>query len=242
MTDFTRYSLSFAVVAFAWVVAGCASTYSPTACNALEDPEEYTETYDPFESVNRAIFDWNMRSDKAIFEPMAREYKRIMPDPVETGISNFYRNLKEPRNMISSALSGELGITAESGVRFTVNTTVGLLGFIDIADSAGIAYRNYDFGHMLGHWGVGDGPYIVYPFAGSSNLRDSFGSVTHQHTTYVEKRIKKPEHQLFVQAGSFVNTRVGLLPFTDILADQPDPYLFARESYRQNRLNTICNP
>ena len=144
--------------------------------------------------------------------------------------------------MISSALSGELDITAESGVRFTVNTTVGLLGFIDIADSAGIAYRNYDFGHMLGHWGVGDGPYIVYPFAGSSNLRDSFGSVTHQHTTYVEKRIKKPEHQLFVQAGSFVNTRVGLLPFTDILADQPDPYLFARESYRQNRLNTICNP
>ncbi len=144
--------------------------------------------------------------------------------------------------MISSLLSGRLGITAQSGIRFTMNSTVGVFGLFDFADKAGIHYSDYDFGHMFGSWGIGDGPYIVWPFTGPSNLRDSIGSATHLNVTYVEKRIKKSEHQLFVQVGSVVDSRARLLPFTDLLEQQPDPYLFARESYRQSRLNTICNP
>lgn len=241
MAKLSRYFLSVAVTATVLLSAGCASTYSPSACKAL-DPEEYTETYDPFESFNRSVFDFNLSLDKTLLAPLARGYKRITPDPVETGISSFYRNLKEPRNMVSSVLSGQLEITAKSGLRFTLNTTAGLLGFIDVADKAGINYENYDFGHMLGHWGVGPGVYFVYPVAGPTNSRDSFGSLIHLHTTYVENRIKKSEHQLLVQAGSYVNTRANLLTFTDMLADQPDPYLFARESYRQSRLDRICNP
>ena len=241
MNYFARSSLSIVSVAFLWLLAGCATTYTPTACNYL-DPEEYTETSDPFESANRVIFKWNEQSDRVIFEPVARAYKQVTPDPVEHGVSNFFRNLKEPRNMISSTLAGKLDIAATSGVRFVFNSTVGLFGFVDVADKAGMPYKNFDFGNMFAYWGVGDGPYIVLPVRGPTNLRDSVGSFAHVNYTYVEKRIKKSEHQTFVQVGSAINTRAQLLPFTDILAEQPDPYIFARESYRQSRLNTICNP
>ena len=108
MNYFARSSLSIVSVAFLWLLAGCATTYTPTACNYL-DPEEYTETSDPFESANRVIFKWNEQSDRVIFEPVARAYKQVTPDPVEHGVSNFFRNLKEPRNMISSTLAGKTG-------------------------------------------------------------------------------------------------------------------------------------
>ena len=241
MIGHARYFLSVAVVSLIWVITGCATFYTPAACTSL-DPEQYIETHDPFESVNRAVFNFNLKSDKAIYQPIARAYKKFTPDPVESSVSSFYRNLKEPRNMISSLLSGRLGITAQSGVRFTMNTTFGLFGIFDVADMTGIPYKDHDFGHMFGYWGFGDGPYIVWPFAGPSNLRDSVGSATHMHFTYVEKRIKKSENQLFVQFVSVIDTRARLLPLTDLLEQQPDAYLFARESYRQSRLNTICNP
>lgn len=188
------------------------------------------------------MFEFNESTDKAIYQPVARTYKAITPDPVETSVSSFYRNLKEPRNIVSSLLAGRTDITAESSIRFTMNSTLGLLGLIDLAGHAGIPYNDYDFGHMLGAWGVGEGPYVVWPFTGPSNMRDTAGSAIHLQVTYVEKRIKKSEHQLFVQVGSAVDSRARLLPFTELLDQQPDPYLFARESYRQARLNTICNP
>ena len=221
-------------------LAGCASTYSPSSCDAL-DPELYTETYDPFESVNRTIYRLNLRMDKAVYEPLARSYRNVTPDPVEASVSSFYRNLKEPRNLVSSAFAGKFEVAAQSGLRFSINTTLGLFGIFDVADYMGVSYKDHDFGHMFGAWSIGDGPYVVYPFAGPSNLTATVGSVVNSRHTYVEKHIENSEHQMAVQVGSIVDTRARLLPFTDLAAEQADPYLFVRESYRQSRLDVICN-
>ena len=232
--------LVFALAVCVLLISGCAKNYSPTACEAL-DPEFYVEASDPFESINRSIFNFNQTLDKALFEPTARRYKKFTNDNLEKGISNFYGNLSEPRNMIAAALMGNLPGAVTSGMRFVVNSTFGLAGFIDIGGAAGIPYSNYDFGHVFGRWGVSDGPYIVTPIFGPTNVRDAAGFAVHNRYTYVEKHIEKSEHQLIVQQISLVDTRVKLLPFTDLLEEQPDPYLFVRESYRQTRLNTICN-
>ena len=232
--------LVFALTVCVLLVSGCAKNYSPTACEAL-DPEFYTEASDPFESINRSIFNFNLTLDKALFEPTARTYKKITNDDLEKGISNFYNNLREPRNMTAAALMGNLPGAVASGTRFVVNSTFGLAGFIDIVGAAGLPYSNYDFGHVFGRWGVSEGPYLVAPIFGPTNVRDATDFAIHTRYTYVEKHIEKSEHQLIVQQISLVDTRAKLLPFTDLLEEQLDPYLFVRESYRQTRLNTICN-
>ena len=232
--------LVFVLAVCVLLISGCAKNYSHTACEAL-DPEFYAETSDPFESINRSIFNFNLTLDKALFEPGARTYKKITNDDLEKGISNFYNNLREPRNMTAAALMGNLPGAVASGTRFVINSTFGLAGFIDIIGAAGLPYSNYDFGHVFGRWGVGEGPYLVTPIFGPTNVRDAAGFAVHTRYTYVEKHIEKSEHQLIVQQISLVDTRAKLLPFTDLLKEQPDLYLFVRESYRQTRLNTICN-
>ena len=221
-------------------VTGCAKNYAPELCDSL-DPEYYVESYDPFEDVNRKIFAFNTAVDEAIVEPLARQYTKLTPNSMETGISNFFNNLKEPRNTVASLLTGDASGAASSGFRFVTNSTIGLAGFLDVAGAVDVKYRNTDFGQVFGHWGVGDGPYLVVPFLGPSNARDLTGSAVHNRTTYVVKRVKKDEHQLFIQNMAVLDERAKLLHLTDLLKEQPDPYLFARESYRQSRLNSICN-
>ncbi len=222
------------------VASGCAKNYSPDLCESL-DPEYYVETYDPFENMNRGIYNFNEQVDDALIEPFARSYRENTPDPVQIAISNFFNNLKEPRNTVASVMIADAQGAASSGFRFVVNSTIGIAGLIDIAGYGGVSYESTDFGQVAGHWGVGEGPYIVIPFVGPSNARDLTGSAIHNRTTYVVKRIKKDEHQLAVQNLSWMDARAKLLPFTDLLEDQPDPYIFVRESYRQSRLNAICN-
>jgi len=228
------------IVAAAIAASGCAKNYSPDLCESL-DPEYYTETHDPFENMNRGIYSFNEKVDAALIEPFARSYRDNTPDPVQLAVSNFFNNLKEPRNTVASILIADAPGAASSGFRFIVNSTFGIAGLIDIAGHGGLDYESTDFGQVAGYWGVGDGPYIVIPFVGPSNARDIMGSAVHNRTTYVVKRIEKDEHQLLVQNFAWVDARAKLLPFTDLLEDQPDPYIFVRESYRQSRLNAICN-
>ncbi len=222
------------------LICGCAKNYSPASCESL-DPEYYVETYDPFETANRSLFSFNQALDESIVEPLARNYREGTPDGVQRSISNFFNNLKEPRNTTAFLLMGDVPKAANSTARFVANSVFGIAGLFDVASAGGMHYRSADFGQVFGYWGAGDGPYLVIPFLGPSNGRDIAGSAVHNRTTYVVPRIKKSEHQLFVQNMAWTDARAKLLPYTDILKEQPDPYLFARESYRQNRLNSICS-
>lgn len=133
------------------------------------------DVYDPIEPFNRVMYDFNARFDRHVFLPVLSGYKWVMPDPAEKGVSNFFDNLVEPVNVINNALQFKLKASGVSLGRFVINSTFGLFGFFEAADTIGLYEQEEDFGQTLGTWGVGAGPYIVLPLLGPSNLRDTVG-------------------------------------------------------------------
>lgn len=128
---------------------------------------------DPWQGFNRTMYRFNYRFDKYVFLPAVRGYQWITPDIVETGIHNFFRNLGDVTTLINSILQLNVEKTMNTTTRLFLNSTVGLLGFIEIADD--VPRSDEDFGQTLGYWGVGSGPYLVLPILGPSSVRDGAG-------------------------------------------------------------------
>lgn len=135
--------------------------------------DESAEVWDPFEGINRSIYRFNYHFDRYIFLPAVETYKYITPEPVQAGLHNFFNNLTDMTTLINSALQLNLEKTMNSTTRVFINSTIGLLGFIDVASD--VPKREEDFGQTLGYWGVGEGPYLVIPILGPANLRDGTG-------------------------------------------------------------------
>ena len=237
----TRIQLGTVLGVSLALTVACTKTHTPAACKAL-DPEYFAESKDSFESYNRAVFEFNTKFDAFVVEGTARFYRKNVPQPARTGVSNFFKNLKEPRNFFAATLMAKPEGMANASLRFAVNTVFGLGGIIDIAEPGGMAYMDYDFGQAMGYWGVPSGPHLEVPFVGPATPRSLVGSGIHNRHTYLIDRIKKSEHQLLVQNQQLLDSRANLLPFTDIVKEQADPYIFVRETYRQNRLAKICLP
>ncbi|MEM8866670.1 MAG: VacJ family lipoprotein [Verrucomicrobiota bacterium] len=139
--------------------------------------EESIVVKDPLESINRVTFKFNDFVYENVLDPVAAGYQWVTPDPVEKGARNFFRNIRYPIRGISNLLQGRLdGAWVETG-RFAINSTVGILGVNTPADNVeGFEpIPAEEFGQVLGAWGVSEGPYIVIPFLGPSNLRDAVG-------------------------------------------------------------------
>ena len=131
---------------------------------------------DPWEGLNRVIYRFNYRFDRYVLLPAVEAYQAVTPDPVEKAIHNFFNNLKNITTLINSVLQLSPRKTAETSSRLVWNTTVGLLGFIDVASAMDIPQHEEDFGQTLGYWGVGAGPYLVLPILGPSSVRDGVGT------------------------------------------------------------------
>ncbi|MFC1773905.1 VacJ family lipoprotein [Pseudomonadota bacterium] len=131
------------------------------------------EVSDPFQGVNRTIYRFNYHFDRYVFLPGVAAYQYITPDPVEKGLHNFFNNLTDVTTLINSILQLDLEKTMNSTTRVFINSTIGLAGFLNIASD--VPKKEEDFGQTLGYWGVGNGPYIVLPILGPSNLRDGVG-------------------------------------------------------------------
>ena len=138
-------------------------------------PENALLVYDPWEPMNRGIYNFNARFDRAIFLPTLRGYRAITPDIVEKGVSHFFSNLGEVNNLLNNLLQLRLKSSAITLSRFVVNSTIGVAGLWDPAEKFGLYQQKEDFGQTLGYWGVGSGPYLVVPFLGPSSLRDTAG-------------------------------------------------------------------
>ena len=152
--------------------------------NAASDGElllkknEPSEVKDCFESFNRASFALNQGLDKIIFKPVASVY-RSLPSPVKTGVSNSLNNLSNVVTIPNNILQGEFSKAGVNTGRFLINTTVGILGFIDVATYLGFTeYVKEDYGQSLASYGVGPGCYIVLPVLGPSTARDTVASLT----------------------------------------------------------------
>lgn len=183
MRKLALMALALLVVATA---AGCARQPDATIRSPLHTPENTlgenvvyaVDVYDPLEPMNRRIYTFNYYFDTFIFLPVVNTYEFIMPDYVEDRVSNFVDNVFEFNNFTNNLLQLKFKSTAITLGRFLVNTTVGIAGLWDPATGMGMVRQTEDFGQTLGHWGVGNGPYIVLPIFGPSNLRDTTGLVT----------------------------------------------------------------
>lgn len=199
---------------------------------------ESVQANDPFEPLNRAVFSFNIAADRAVIGPVAHAYRDAVPSPARTGVHNVLTNLNQPVVFANLLLQGRPGDAFATASRFGLNTIVGVGGLFDVASEANIARPDTDFGLTLGHWGVESGPYLVLPFLGPSNLRDTAGRFVdrYPHPTYWVEDIRETE-AIWVYRGVFaLDVRLQLdETFASLERSAIDPYVQLRSVYRQNR-------
>ena len=142
----------------------------------LELSKKSKPVKDCFEPLNRATFAFNQSLDKAILKPIAKSYRNL-PTPIKNGTSNVLNNLSNLITIPNNVLQGDLKLAIINTGRLVVNSTIGILGIVDVADNMGFPkYEKEDYGQTLGAWGVGPGCYLVLPILGPSTIRDTAGS------------------------------------------------------------------
>lgn len=197
----------------------------------LLSPALSAEEADSLESFNRNMFYVNERLDQYALRPVAVAYTNVMPNPLERGIGNFFSNLNEITNVVNDVLQGKFKQAGHDGGRFLINSTIGMAGFFDVAERAGISKSDgEDFGQTLAVWGVGEGPYLMLPLLGPSTLRDApskfIDSLTNPLSYSDDVRARNS-----AQALDLLTTRVSLLAVDQIATG--DRYLFVRDVYLQ---------
>ncbi len=194
---------------------------------------------DPFEPFNRGVHEFNEVLDVALVKPVATLYVRTAPDPVRTGVSNFFGNLGDLWSFVNATLQLRPREAAENILRFNVNTVFGLGGLLDIASEMGIERTRVDFGQTLGRWGVPAGPYLVLPFLGPSTVRDAAGRGIETRGDLVMGIDHIPTRNS-LYGLRLVDTRANLLRATTMLEGAAlDKYSFTRDFYLQRRQNQI---
>jgi phospholipid-binding lipoprotein MlaA len=225
MTE-SHWRRSAALLALAAALTGCAG---PQAA----DPR------DPFEKFNRAMFGFNDAVDRVALKPAATAYKRVLPQFVQTGVNNFFGNLADLWTGANNVLQGKPKDGFSDFGRFALNTTVGLLGFVDVASDAGLQKHNEDFGQTLGAWGVPSGPYLMLPLLGPSTVRDTavlpldFAGDPWTH--------KEPVRWRNVGIGvRAIDQRASVLDASNLMEEAAlDRYEFIRDGFLQRRESRI---
>lgn len=190
---------------------------------------------DPLEGYNRAMFGFNETVDKAVVRPAAQAYHDVTPLPVRSGIGNFFGNVGDVWIGTNNLLQGKLVDGLSDLLRFTVNTTVGILGFFDVASELGLAKHDEDFGQTLGRWGVGEGAYFVVPIFGPRTLRDAVVLPIDLAGDDVWG-VRNIPLRNGLTALRIVNTRANLLGIDKTLEEGTlDKYAYARDFYLQQR-------
>ena len=208
-------------------LAGCASA-----------PQRNPE--DPLEPFNRSMFAFNEGLDKAIAKPVAQGYQNLTPYPVRLHVGNFFNNLQDGWTVVNNALQLRPMAFAESFFRFSFNTFLGMGGFVNVADSMGLAREQQDFGKTLGRWGVPSGPYVVLPVLGASTVRDSAGLVVDLDADLLHQEIDHIPSRNSLYALRLVDKRANLLAAGNILEEAAlDKYAFMRNAYLQKRRSDI---
>ena len=187
---------------------------------------------DPFENINQVTHKINDMLDEEFASPVARAYVNFMPDRLELGVSNFVANYEDINNGLNNILQGKIKDGFSDIGRLLINSTIGVLGFVDVASKIGLEKHDEDFGQTLASWGIKSGPYIVLPLLGPSSLRDTVAQIpdaflgglffiNHERTSY---------ELTFLD---LLETRARYLGMESLVIG--DEYLFYRDAYFQNR-------
>jgi phospholipid-binding lipoprotein MlaA len=194
---------------------------------------------DPFEPFNRGVYQFNDAVDVALLKPVATAYRDGVPSPVRHGVNNFFGNLQDAWSFVNNALQLKGEAAMDSFFRFGVNTFIGLGGMLDVATEMNIEKHTKDFGHTLGYWGVGPGPYLVLPLLGPSSLRDTVALPVDMKGDLVAGISDIPTRNTLTAVRA-IDTRADLLRASAMLDEVAlDKYTFIRDAYLQRRRSTI---
>ena len=187
---------------------------------------------DPFQNLNEKTHNLNQSLDESIATPIAKIYRKVTPDFVEVGVTNFTDNIEDVNIALNNLLQGKIKDGFSDIFRFTINSTVGFLGFFDVASSVGLQKHSEDFGQTLAVWGVSDGPYIVLPVLGPSSLRDTLARIPEAFMTPL-LLIDHHRTGYELTAIDLLDKRARYLGLESIVIG--DEYLFYRDAYFQSR-------
>jgi phospholipid-binding lipoprotein MlaA len=214
-----------AVAALVTALGGCATSANNPA--------------DPLEPLNRKVFAFNDTVDKAVLKPVAQGYRAVVPPLARTGVTNFFSNLEDPWISANNLFQGKVESALGDFLRFVFNSTIGLLGVLDVASEMGLEKHNEDFGQTLGRWGLGSGAYVVLPFLGPSTVRDGAARVVDWQGDIVSNLDHVPTRNT-LYATRVVSDRSNLFDATSILDEAAlDRYTFVRDSWLQRRRSLV---
>ncbi|MGJ7497998.1 MlaA family lipoprotein [Variovorax sp. RT4R15] len=205
------------------LLAGCATALQP----------------DPIEPWNRGVFDFNEAVDGAVVAPVARGYVKVVPQVVRTGVRNFFANPQDIGSAINLLLQGRPKDALSDVARVVTNSTLGVLGLIDVATPLGLERHGEDFGQTLGRWGAGPGAYIVWPILGPSTVRDTAG-IPVEMLLAPQAFVANADARAGLSVLQLTGKRAELLPATEMLDSIAlDKYLFVRDAYLQRRRGLV---
>ena len=187
---------------------------------------------DPFIEMNRNIYSFNQDFDDILFKPVTQAYNSVMPDFAKIGVGNFFRNLDDINVVVNDLLQLKMGNAAYDSGRFVLNSTVGIVGLVDVATRFGLYKNNEDFGQTLGYWGVPSGPYLMLPIIGTSTLRDAVGLIPDYMLNPVFW-VDDDEARFFLYALDNIDRRLFYMAAESMI--DGDEYLFVRDAYLQRR-------
>ena len=205
------------------LLVGCATV------SAGADPR------DPWEGYNRQVWRFNEALDQAVFQPVARGYQAAVPEIVRVGVGNFFGNVSDVWSFVNNALQLKPQESAQTLARVGINTTVGLLGLIDVASSVDLPRYREDFGQTLGFWGLPSGPYLILPLLGPSTLRDTAAFPVDRQGDLVGWVQDNPVRYSLVGLR-LVDLRADVLQAGRVIEGAAlDKYTFVRDAYLQRR-------
>jgi phospholipid-binding lipoprotein MlaA len=220
-----RWARNFFLALILSGAAGCATTGS--------------DARDPLEGYNRAIYSFNDGFDEAVAKPVATAYRDLLPAQIRTWVRNFFANIADLWIGANDLLQGKPADSVVDWARFAFNSTIGILGLNDVATDMGLEKHDEDFGQTFGRWGFDDGAYIVWPFLGSSSVRDSAGLVLDIYTDPVLQHKPLPVRNAMTLTRA-TSKRADLLDASRILEEAAlDKYVFQRDAYLQRRRSQV---
>lgn len=204
------------------------------------DEKDTITIADPFEQINRGVFWFNDKFYFYLLKPVARGYRAVVPEKARISVSNFFSNLAAPIRIVNSALQLKGDATANASVRFILNSTIGLVGLFDVAkNDFKIQPVNEDFGQTLGHYGIGNGNYVVLPFLGPSTTRDSLGLLVDSAIDPVYRNTDTREYIGIRFVDTMNEVSLDKDTYEAIKKEALDPYLFIRNAYIQHRQGLV---
>ena len=213
-------------------------TVSPTVVAVADGVTSSGETYyhDPWEGFNRAMFQFNNVTYRYALHPIADGYNYIVPAPVRDKIGNAFDNLREPLNLVNHALTGEVDKAGNNLGRFLINSTLGLLGLFDPANSwFGLAPAKQTLASTLQHYDIGSGPYLVLPILGPADPRGAFSTLT-EGLVHPANYIAQPPETYQLRIGEGIDDFSQQSDTYRTLYDKADdPYIYFRNQYIQGQ-------